>query len=698
MSIIKTKKHYKKSKNQGKTTKNSTCNVLLPGYVSFENKENYNANNNKRIIDYFKKQNSYEMQQLLRNDYYEYISKNMHDKITLNNSQKYIGNINLNTLLQDKIYNQMIELVNLNKHKNKHFNNFYESAKKKISLETARKYINELVQYIDECMLDTTKNNLWKMLAFFNKNRIISGFLPLSYDLSPNEQNTTKFAIYLTNKWSKFLHNLIDGDTNTQEYMKLLNAIFTALLGKNHGVNIQDIIDVHHEIYVCLNVDATPYEYNIIHKNNEQKYNFNYEVFFKELGYTESPEQFIVKDLVYFEKVCKLMIDNWNTPKWRGYWIFICARQIARFTEIIYNTPQREFFVDYFYGKLAPFTQEIEAIRLTLITYNRLLSDYYIEKYNDVAGVNYISKLITDLKMVFYRIIQNNTWLDNKTKTEALLTIENLKIIVGKTLKIMDDPDLNYTNDDIWHNITLYYNWKHSYLLTLDNTNVINIPTMDWNKFPFEFTGTQIFVPSIKYYPTQNAIYVPASFIQIPMMDLQGKGLIYNLANIGFLIAKELYKSIDDDGCHYNYHGNLYYWWKNATQQKYSMLKINTINEYLSLAKKHKIQNVNIKGNENEIIAFINGFHLCCEYLKSYYAATDLPHVISISKIKTFFSFFVNANKEDRKYINMPLPVISTISKHILINLALSKNKTFDSIYDIKKGDNMYSENKKIIW
>ena len=62
MSIIKTKKHYKKSKNQGKTTKNSTCNVLLPGYVSFENKENYNANNNKRIIDYFKKQNSYEMQ------------------------------------------------------------------------------------------------------------------------------------------------------------------------------------------------------------------------------------------------------------------------------------------------------------------------------------------------------------------------------------------------------------------------------------------------------------------------------------------------------------------------------------------------------------------------------------------------------------------------------------------------------------
>jgi hypothetical protein len=116
------------------------------------------------------------------------------------------------------------------------------------------------------------------------------------------------------------------------------------------------------------------------------------------------------------------------------------------------------------------------------------------------------------------------------------------------------------------------------------------------------------------------------------------------------------------------------------------------------LAKKYKIQNVNIKGNENEIIAFINGFHLCCEYLKSYYTTIDLPYVIAVSKIKTFCSFFVNANKEERKYINMPLPVISTISKQILINLALSKNKIFDSIYDIKKGDNMYSENKKIIW
>ena len=692
---IKTKKH-KKSKNQSKTIKNSTCDILLPGYASFENKDNYKTHNNKKIIDYFIKQNSYEMQQLLRNDYYEYICKNLNERISLNNSQKYIGNINSNTLLQDKIYNQMIELVQLNKHKNKHFNNFFESAKKKISLESAKKYTNEVVQYIDECMLNTTKNMLWKMLAFFNKNRIISGTLPLSYNLFPNEKNTTKFAIYLTNSWSKYLHNLIDGHTNTQEYMKLLNSMFTALIGKNHGVNIQDIIDVHNDIYLCLNIEGSPYEYNIIYKNNEQKYNFNYEVFFKELGYTELPEQIIVKDLIYFEKVCKLMIDNWNTPKWRGYWIFIFGRQIARFTEIIYNTPQREFFVDYFYGKLAPFTEEIEAIRLTLISYNRLLSDYYIEKYNNVVGVNYISKLITDLKMVFYRIIQNNTLLDNKTKIDALLNIEHLKIILGKTLKIVDDPNLNYTNNDIWHNITLYYNWKHSYLLTLDNTNVINIPTIDWNKFPFEFTGTQIFIPSIKYYPIQNAIYVPASFIQIPIMDLEGKGLIYNLANIGFLIAKEFYKCIDDVGCHYNYHGNLDYWWKNTTEQKYSILKTNIINEYLLLAKKDKITNVNITGNENEIIAFINGFHLCCEYLKLYYDKIELPYVITVSKIKTFYSFFVNGNKENM--INVPLPVISTISKKVLINLTLSKNKTFDSIYDIKKGDNMYSNNKKIIW
>jgi predicted metalloendopeptidase len=691
---VKTRRNYK-PKNNRKSKKVTGCNPNLPGYISFE--ENYNNPPNKdEINNFFNARNTPESKKLRVNDYYTYMCKQSIENLKLNDNQKYINNINPNDLLQDKIYRQCIELVESQKDSN--LKKFYESSKKYISLETATKYLIEEINIVDKLRLDTINNNLWKLLEHCNQTRITGTFTPLFYELKPDEKDITKYKVYLTNEWITLWPNLkIDNKVNLYEYTYYVNTTSAELLGKNHGIIPADIIQVHKDIYECINPRNTKYDYTIVYKNDNQKYNFNYNVFFKELGYTDEsiPESIIIKDIMYFEKICTLMINNWNTPKWRSFWLFTFIRQITRFTEII-NVYQFNFFIKHYKHWQYSYPDEIRGIRFTLLVYNKLLSNLYLEKYNDTSGILYLTTLINDLKLTFYKQIQKNTWMNSTTRQRALLNIENLKIIVGQTLNVIDDFENDYTEDDIWQNMKLYMISKHKIDLKLNNTNVINVPSMLYHTFPFQYTGTNIFIANIKYDSEGNFIYIPSAYIQQPNMDLRSKGLLYNLANIGFNIAKEFNKVIDDNGSRYNSHGILEDWWTLSDKMKYKSLKQNIINEYILLAKKDKTE-VNITGLENNIISFINGFYLCDAYLQAYYSHINLPYIITDSKLSSFYSYFVNCNKE--RVLHFPiLECVPMTSLKYLVNLSLSKNIMFNYKHNIKKGDNMYVENKEIIW
>ena len=695
---IHNKKHTTTHTKKNTKIQNINCNKNLPGYISFEtDNENKNAISNNELIHFFNSRNTSDARKQCVNDYYTYICNTSIERLNVNETPKYINIINATTLLQDKIYRQCIEIIELNKNKHKNLNNFYQSAKTHISIETAQKYVNKEVYFIDKLRLDTVNNNVWKLLAYFNKTNIMGSCMPLVYEVKPDEKNNTKFTVYLTNSWINQykLLNLENLD-NKKEYTKYANSMFDDLFGKNNEINIEDFIQVNNDIYDCLSKTDTLYNYTLVYRNNKQNFNFNYEEFFKEIGYVNEtiPSSIVIKDIDYFEKVCKLLLDNWNSDKWRSFWVISYVRQIGRFTDKI-NVYSFNYYVKYISGSDYNLPNDIRAIKLTNSVFNNLMSNLYIEKYNDINGVNYLTTLVNDLKMEFYKIIQNNKWMSPNTKKNALLNIETLKILIGKTLSEIDDFKITYTGD-IWQNIMVYMEQKHNMYLTLYNTNIINIPNILWNKFPFEYSGHSLFTANITYDSVYNIIYIPSGYIQEPIMDLRSKGLMYNLSNIGINIAKEFNKVIDEHGSHYNHYGMLEDWWSNSDKAKYKSLKQNVINEYILLAKKDK-QPCNITGLENEIISYINGFYICDLYLQSYYYNIKLPYIITDSKLSSFYSYFANSNKE--KILNIPkVNLKSRLSPKYLVNLALSKNTMFNHKYGIKEGDNMYNKNKEIIW
>jgi predicted metalloendopeptidase len=120
----------------------------------------------------------------------------------LKDRNKYLTQIDDFRLVQDKVYQEMNTIVKEYIQTNdsdfsKNMNYFYESAKNLNSVESSRKLIKNIVNKIDEIRMN--KNNLWKLLAYINKNEIISSVSPFKFSVKEDrkEPNIVSFTVIL---------------------------------------------------------------------------------------------------------------------------------------------------------------------------------------------------------------------------------------------------------------------------------------------------------------------------------------------------------------------------------------------------------------------------------------------------------------------------------------------------------------------
>jgi putative endopeptidase len=97
-------------------------------------------------------------------------------------------------------------------------------------------------------------------------------------------------------------------------------------------------------------------------------------------------------------------------------------------------------------------------------------------------------------------------------------------------------------------------------MIALDGkSSEVDIPIIDWEEF--KIVGKQSYIVNAYYTPTENSIYVPLAYLQKPFIDLDERGIEYNLAHIGYTLGHEMSHCLDDLGSKYNEHGNLKNWW-----------------------------------------------------------------------------------------------------------------------------------------
>jgi len=718
MSVKINKNKTKKIQNITSNEKEIICGTNIIIYKSFQQKYTQ-----KQLIQLKKDNNDYYKSFVTflntkpktkpTDDYYSYVNDNWINSVKLKNEDN--SKYDSFNIIQVKVFNELIgiynnigessstskEIINMKE--------FYESAIRSTSIQKSTEYIHKYIDTITKLTNEPIKNNLWKVLAITSKNKMVStNGSPISFDIKPNEKNSKTYAVYLEPiKLSLDLGLFINTGENIelkkeilhkykQHWTKIINVIF----GNNNKLKISadDIIEVQTEIIECFysnEIDTSEFNYNKIDLTTSvNKYSFNFEEFVKELGFTEIPNFFITPNLNYFKKVTELMLKKWNTPKWRNYWIILYIDQIVGFTEK-WKEINNDFYLLYVNGQAKDFSPEIRAMRLLLIPYNNLFSKMYIEKYKDEYSINYIKNMTYDLKHVLYKQILNNTWMDHKTKKVALLKLNNLKVVVGVQTIEIEDPDLNFLNNDIWGNMIRMLEWKLSELIRLINNPVSLVYLIDYTSRPFKFAESQVFNVNANYNRSTNTIYVPLAFIQKPFIDLEESGIEYNLANIGFVIAHELLHSLDISGSMYDSNGNLYNWWSSNDKIRYLKIQDNIKNQYMYFAKKDNlpINTSDISISEN--FADVNSIYLCTEYLKDFLVHQQIPYIQQREIFENFFLYYANQMKEKNKEKFLKFRIFN--NPHALdkyrVNVPLSRIDVFKAMYNITKKDGMYWEN-----
>ena len=651
------------------------------------------------------------------NDFYSFINERWMKDFKVEENQKYIVQVDDFRLVQDKVYKELLQAVEKQIHVSpsttfsQNMKHFYDSTDKYNFKKTKMlEHVNNYVSYLKN------NNSLWNLLGYINQNEIISFGCPLLWTLNPDDKEPDIYRCHLSGPTLSLIDiNVYFEDGTNLEYKKkyknnffqYLNSLFEFVFGKDHGHHIKDIFDIEVKIintFICSTPstskdhDSSENYYKVSKNEAHEKYGIDWTAFSKAIGFEKTPDFFIVSDTSYLKCITTLLNKEWNTSSWNTYWIYIYIRQIVRFIhdgrKIYYNFNGRfvrgmEDMVDNHLFRIFPIA----------FAYNNFLTKKYIEENDKQREISYIKALAEDLLTVFKRIITRNTWMQDQTKQKALIKLNKIKLEVGQPDNLREDPNVTYSSDDIWDNLTKIAKWRVNKAVHLEGKRPIEIAVIDWSKIPPKFVSKQAYVVNAFYTPIENSIYIPLGYIQKPFIDLEERGKEYNLAQIGYTLSHEMSHSLDDRGSKYDENGKLYNWWTPKDAKKFKEIQKEVIKQYEAFALRDGIH-FDATLSIGEDMADISGLNICTEYLRDFQLLNKDTLPIQKISFNMFFIYFAIQYREklSKKAINAQLKTNPHPLDKYRCNVPLSRMPIFRILYNVAKKDKMWWHSTNRIW
>jgi len=662
---------------------------------------------------------------LSKNDYYNYINELWIKNIVANKKQmKFLIKLDDFRVIQYRVFENLEDIINNYIAKKSsvvatELKNFSESALKFNSLLSSKNYLKKTIDYID--LLRKDKKNLWKMLAFINKNEFTNPFAPLAWSFSPDKKNSSKYVNYMDpHNFAIFDLSVYEDSSYTEKerniyaieykkfFIKLLKKMFGAVIPDDKSLKAEDVFDVAKDFFELMgkvdnNIVESPDYYNkVTAEESIKKYKFDWNEYCMELGYEKNkiPQFFIVSNLSYFKFCTEEMLNNWNSDKWRSFWIWIIGRFATRFTaswhEIFYS----------FYGKE---TQGLlESIRksvvqgsvlLTTYAFNPLLNNEYIDFAYNEQNVVYSTNLANDLKNIFLNRLNRNEWLEPKTKKYAIFKVQKIDLVIGSKKfdadydKIL--PLLDFNPDEFIDNLLKVSAWRHNLYVTNQIDIIETLVMYDFNTYPFKITNLPSYVVNAQYLTYDNAIHVSTAYLQKPFINIVEQGFEYNLAYIGFTIAHELSHSLDDNGSQFDVNGNMNNWWTKKDKIKFEDIQKEIIKQYEVFSEYDGLK-YDVSYTIGEDMADIVGLKICEEYLRDFCIQNSYTPFITFLHFRMFYVYFAYQMRQKirEKSIRYELITNPHAMDKYRTNVTLSRSTLFKAMYNIKKGDKMYWKNK----
>jgi len=659
------------------------------------------------------------------NDFYDYINLNSIKALkktykNISKKEKYYVQVDDFRIVQDHVNIELLKII-----KNEIKNPVSEQSKNIKNVFSSLNKSNDKIfkQHVDDLLYKyntfVINDDLWGLLSYINKNEVIKWLCPINWTVDNDLKHKNKFvntigfpSFPLYDATLYFFYDLKKENTRDyrnkkkiiEHYLKYIDQITHACLEDKSLINSRDCYDVQKDIILAMGCNQIKNDsedfYNVVKREDAEKYDFNWDEFSKGLGYKEPPSHFICDSLNYLKCVCTTLKTNWKTPKWRSFWLYLFLRQM-----IMFNTKLRYIYYNFNRKVLLgqPEMQTYEMFSLVGMSYcfNYFLSNEYVKHFYNPQTINYVKGLFGDLIIVFKRIISSNTWLSDTGKKNALLKLNHIKLDVGNPNYVRYDPLLNYSDDDAWGNMLLISYWRTNKLLNIYNSKKIvtdyDIPSIDWKTL--KLSGKQCYIVNSFYMPNKNEVYIPLAYIQKPFIDLNNTSIEYIMSYIGSTLTHEMSHSLDNNGSKFNYKGEMYDIFTKEDKKTYMRIQNDIIYQYKYLAKKDHYD-LDASNTIGEDMADISGLAITIQYLRDFYIKNKYESSILKLSLEKFFSLYAISQKEfiyKKAIYNQLLFNPHPMNKY-RVNVPLSRSELFRNIYKVKKNNGMWWRSLSKIW
>lgn len=679
-------------------------------------------------------------------DYYTYINYTWlaNKSKEIEKDQKYYVQVDSFRMIQEKVYYELIDIIKeyIAKNHNPRANairNLYTSLCN-LDEKAASDYVPWAIQRVDEII---ASDNVYRLFAEVNQNEVIAWGCPIVWTVLKDEKNVNVYRSYLSPpQLSVYDYTIYIDDPSEsretiaykrefkREYLHYITRIFDACMGDtSHGHSAQDVWDCEFDMLTamgCNSVKENMEGYNVVSGAEAmRKCGFDWPNLAQQIGYKENqvPDNFICTNVNYLNCLMNLMMGTvdtqltgstggggsrgegkskegtpaWKTKKWRTYYLYIVFRQLIRF-HAKWRFIHYEFHEKFVKGQPAPWPKEIYPVFGMSLCFNTFLSNEYIDRNKKQQTIDYVHNMAQDLLTVYKRIIKRNSWLSPSTKRYALLKLNHINLTVGSPKLMRSDPLLRYKSVGAYQNLKKIAMWRTKKLIELDGKSTeYDIPVIDWEQM--KLVGKQSYVVNAYYTPTENSIYVPLAYLQKPFIDLDERGIEYNLAHIGYTLSHEMSHCLDDLGSKYDHRGNLHNWWTAHDRQTFNRKVKNVIEQYEKFAMYDGIKmDASLSTGEN--LADISGLAICEEYLRDFQDKNDDIVPIRALSFHAFFTYF--AVQARQKIYERAIKAQLKTNPHPMdkyrTNCPLARLKLFRSLYNVRPKDKMYWASDDTIW
>ena len=213
---------------------------------------------------------------------------------------------------------------------------------------------------------------------------------------------------------------------------------------------------------------------------------------------------------------------------------------------------------------------EKQAYQITSEMYSEPIGVYYGRTYFGEEAKKDVVEMVKKIIGTYKLRMARNSFLAEPTKAQAIKKLSTIEIKMGYPDEIKPR----------WSR--LVFDEEDSLLPIMMKLNAVNIRD-NLDKLPKPVDRTEWLMPghmvNACYNPSANDITFPAAILQKPFYSLD-QSASENLGGIGAVIGHEISHAFDNNGAHFDEHGNLKNWWTEADFKAFETLTRDMIEQF----------------------------------------------------------------------------------------------------------------------